>query len=274
MVFGQQVKSKVTGAVGILTGISGDKLLVSFNGRDPVKAPANTLEMGEEMMTAIQYLISEEKTPVKKKVVNSGGSSRRISPLIAKTPSMIFFNTAYMKEYNGITVDDIPYNGGKYVDETGNAGEKYNFAPFDDEFVYGFAEPGHTKGGWKNGSQKELHIEKIDPSCMGSDHLDDVIVVMCANSPLLSKTVVVGWYNHATVYRNPKVFDIGGEKHWMICKCRIEDAHLIEEKDRDFTIPRAAKDGTGFGQANYWYANQDKDYEFRLKVLDYLKQSV
>ena len=131
-------------------------------------------------------------------------------------------------------------------------------------------EPGFTKGGWKEGSQRELHIENIDPSCRHSDHLSNVIIVMCANSPVLNQTVIVGWYDNATVFRNVQTFDWNGKRRWMICKCRIEDAHLVKEEDRNFAIPRAAKDKTGFGQSNFWYANQDKDYEFRLKAIQYI----
>lgn len=270
MEFDQKVKSRATGATGILTGISGDKLSVTFESGFSINVPIEALIIDEELKEMITKEIgSRAAVPAAKKSASSK-PARKAGPLISKTPNMVFFNIAYMKEYKGITEDDVPYNGGSYVGETGNAGEKFNFLPYDEEYVYGFMEPGFTKGGWKEGSQKELHIENIDASCRHDDHIDNVIVVMCANSPIVNKTVIVGWYDSATVYRTVKMFDFGGQRRWMICKCRIEDAHLVKEKDRNFEIPRAARDGTGFGQANFWYANREKDYDFRLQVLDYI----
>lgn len=275
MEFGQKVKSKATGATGVLTGISGSKLLVTFESGFSIAVPVEALEIEEELLEAIKKEIGSKTTkPDKADHSKSSGASIKIGPLISKTPNMVFFNIAYMKEYKGITEDDVPFNGGSYVGETGNAGEKYNFSPYDEEYVYGFMEPGFTKGGWKEGFQKELHIENIDPSCRYDDHLNGVIVVMCAYSPVINKTVMVGWYDNAVVYRNVQVFKKDNEDRWMICKCKIEDAHLIEEKDREFIIPRARQDGTGFGQSNFWYANQEKDYEFRIKVLEYLNNQL
>ena len=274
MEFGQKVRSKATGTEGTLTGISGNKVSVAFESGFSIVVPIETLEIEDELLEMIKKEMgSAVSASSKTDRSKSYGSSVKIGPLISKTPNMVFFNIAYMKEYKGITDDDRPFNGGKYVGETGNAGEKFNFLPFDDEYVYGFMEPGFTKGGWKEGAQKELHIENIDPSCRHDDHINNVIVVMCANSPVVNKTVIIGWYDNATVYRDVKLFDFNGQRRWMICKCRIEDAHLIKEADRDFIIPRASKDGTGFGQANFWYANQEKDYDFRMKVLEYLGKS-
>ena len=43
---------------------------------------------------------------------------------------ILFCNIAWMKEYRGNEDGkDIPLNGGSYVDETGDAHEKYNFTP-------------------------------------------------------------------------------------------------------------------------------------------------
>ena len=47
---------------------------------------------------------------------------------------VLFCNVAYMKYYIGITEDDFPINGGKYVNEEFDATEKYNF--FEVIFMY------------------------------------------------------------------------------------------------------------------------------------------
>ena len=47
---------------------------------------------------------------------------------------ILFCNIAWMKEYRGNEDGkDIPLNGGSYVDETGDAHEKYNFTPVNME---------------------------------------------------------------------------------------------------------------------------------------------
>ena len=47
---------------------------------------------------------------------------------------ILFCNIAWMKEYRGNEDGkDTPLNGGSYVDETGDAYEKYNFTPVNME---------------------------------------------------------------------------------------------------------------------------------------------
>ena len=124
MEFGQKVKSKATGAIGILTGISGNKLSVSFESGFSITVPIEALEIEEELLKQIKREIgSADSKPKKTNQTKTGYPSRKSGSLISKTPNMVFFNIAYMKEYKGITSDDIPYNGGKYVGETGDAAD-------------------------------------------------------------------------------------------------------------------------------------------------------
>lgn len=183
---------------------------------------------------------------------------------------IIYFNIAYMKHYKGITKDDVPHNGGKYVDDNGDAYEKYNFSPYDNKYVYGFVETGRSKGRYKEDKQKELHIENIDKSYTNEDSIDGVTIIMCANSPILQKSVIVGWYDNATIYRYASKHDFNGNPRFMISKCKIKDAHLIEETDRTFIVPRASTDGIGIGQTNYWYANKPEHVEFKEKTISYI----
>lgn len=268
MEFGQKVKSKATGAVGELIGIKGDKLIVTFENSSGIEVSPEFLDIDEELKQEIEKELSSSKT--KKDNKKQSYSSVKLGPLISKTPNMIYFNIAYMKYYKDITDDDKPYNGGKYINDTGDAGEKFNFEPYDDEYVYGYVETGFSKGGYKEGDHKLLHIENIDPSAKGENHISNTIVVMCANSPIENKTVIVGWYDNATVYRGIKKLLYKDVLRWVNCKCKIEDAHLIDENDRYFKIPRAAQEGQGFGQSNFWYANKETDYDFRIKTLEYL----
>lgn len=62
---------------------------------------------------------------------------------------ILFCNIAWMKEYRGNEDGkDTPLNGGSYVDETGDAHEKYNFTPVNMEgreglYCLGFLRQNH-----------------------------------------------------------------------------------------------------------------------------------
>lgn len=89
---------------------------------------------------------------------------------------ILFCNITYMKEYKGITIDDIPKNGGSYVRLKQDAGEKYNFYPLNDGTIKGFVETKH-KEGFEEGDSNQLHIERIDERCKSKDSIDNVLVV-------------------------------------------------------------------------------------------------
>lgn len=128
---------------------------------------------------------------------------------------ILFCNIAWMNYYKGIVWGkDEPQNRGSYVKETLDAHEKYNFEaiPLTEESGYpkgeyclGFVETKSTNKETRN----QLRIEKIY-DCEGMNEetsVDDVLVVYCALYPdaIEKETYVVGWYKHATVYRNCKV---------------------------------------------------------------------
>lgn len=188
--------------------------------------------------------------------------------IINPRPYLLVCRVAYMKYYDGITDEDIPVNGGKYVSENRDGAEKNNFHRYDDGFCYVFVETKYTNGyNAENKTARSINIDQISPLCRGKDSIDRVRVVMIAFSPILNKNVVVGWYDNATVYRN-RIVD--AEKTYMI-KCSFEDAHLIPEKERRFEVPRAQGNEYGIGQSNFWYIQNNasaKDYE--TKLVDYI----
>lgn len=72
---------------------------------------------------------------------------------------ILFCNIAWMKEYRGNEDGkDTPLNGGSYVDETGDAHEKYNFTPVNMEGREHFA--------WRIVSQSE-NVVDIRKTCYG-----------------------------------------------------------------------------------------------------------
>lgn len=121
----------------------------------------------------------------------------------------------------------------------------------------------------------ELHIERYDKILKSFDEVRDMTVVWVASDGKGCK--IVGWYEHATMYRNWQSFydsmyygDRWNDYNFV---AHEQDCYLIKEQDRTFSVPRAPKagKGKGMGQSQVWYA--DSSYaqeEFIPQVLDYL----
>ena len=116
---------------------------------------------------------------------------------------ILFCKISSMKYYKGACEQDIPVYGGKFVEENGYGHEELNFFPVDMEGLeepecVGFVEPKSNRG-----VRNTLHIEKIEGcDAMRKEPLvDDVLVVWCAKRDYGDVTVV-GWYKHATVWRD------------------------------------------------------------------------
>lgn len=190
---------------------------------------------------------------------NGGGTTMR---------RILFCNIAWMDKYRGINDNDIPVNGGSYVEDNNNAHEAYNFEPIhftdvDEEIQYclGFFETKSTNGSNRN----QLHIEKIDKGINKDiEAIDHVLVIWCAKSPKNDFTSVVGWYKNATVYRyyHSVGFESGYVQDYNIL-AKAEECVLLPTNIRSrktmWWVPRSAKKSGpsyGFGQANVWFANE------------------
>ncbi|NLY48187.1 MAG: hypothetical protein GX059_04105 [Clostridiales bacterium] len=188
---------------------------------------------------------------------------------------ILFCNIAWLDYYKGIYEGvDEPVGGGDYVKKTRDAHEKYNFEAIEiygdeDKYCLGYVEVKGTKT-----SPGQLHIEKINgcEDMAGADSVDDVLVVYCAKHPAHNFTTVVGWYEHATVYRyyqemhfssdNPDEADVYVQHYNAIAKA--DDCVLLPRRERSlyskWSIPRrTAGAAYGFGQSNIWYANEDNE---------------
>lgn len=164
---------------------------------------------------------------------------------------IIFCNIAYMRFYDGRVAGELkPLTGGRWVAENEDAHEKWNFLNFDG-FCYGFVQ----------GNSEQMHIENLDKVYTQQDSAEDVTVVWCASHPERG-TVIVGWYEHATINRysqRVRSTAITGIDRYCWFSTKAKDAYLLPEELRTFPIGRAAKDGTGrgFGQQNYWFAKSE-----------------
>lgn len=201
---------------------------------------------------------------------------------------ILFCNIAWMDYYKGIIPGvDVPKNGGSYVSVTGDAHEAFNFLPVDISFTngeypagmycLGFVETKSTNRSDRN----ELHIEKIAgcETLTKENTVEDVLVVYCAKYPFAEKneTYVVGWYQHATVYRyyactTFPLEDGGEEEQYYNALALAENCVLLPRNKRRnpsmWRVPRMSEGrGFGLGQANVWFAS---DREENKALVDWL----
>ena len=176
----------------------------------------------------------------------------------------IFCEVAWMKYYNGVTENDKPRNGGKFIDENGEGGEVDNFTPYN-----------HKCYGCVMHYGNEMHLERLDSSksLRNSPKIEDVTVIWVASNDSGSR--IVGWYEHATMYRYWQDICDGEYDYFRNYnfEANEEDCYLIDTKDRTFIVPRAPQvgKGKGMGQSQVWYA--DSEYAqtvFIPKVQKYL----
>ena len=178
--------------------------------------------------------------------------------------NILFCNITYMKKYIGITDEDMPNKGGAWVEKNKNAHEQWNFLNYNG-YCYGFV--------MNNGQQ--FAIERINEKAKNNATIDGVTVVWCALNDK-NETVIVGWYENATVYRyyqDSVVTPIFGIDRWYFTKAKAENCYLLPESSRSFVIGRAAQAGSGkgFGQQNYWYAESSYAREELIpQVIDFL----
>ena len=183
---------------------------------------------------------------------------------MTENKNILFCNVGYLEHYDS-TKDTKPIeNGGKYPNEHKTGGEINNFHKYEDGKYYGFVEPG-----FKNNKQNMLHIEKIDSNYNGEDEIPGVTVIFCAKSPVIKKTVIVGWYANATVSRMAK--EHNGVKYNITANSG--NAVIIPGNERIFEIPRAnSAERFGFGISQLWYAKEDNEKVRNLVsiVFDYI----
>ncbi len=178
---------------------------------------------------------------------------------------IIFCNIAYMNQYIGNIEKDIPQGGGKWVDEHKDAHEKWNFLNFNG-YCYGFVMQ----------QSNQFHIERVENTSKNSISTEGVTVVWCALNPS-GETVIVGWYENATVYRyyqSSMATPFGLERDYFT-KAKSEDCYLLPESKRTYVIGRASVQGTGrgFGQSNLWYADSEYAKENIIpNIIEYLQE--
>lgn len=122
-------------------------------------------------------------------------------------------------------------------------------------------------------NKNQLHIEKIDGCELSAkdDSVENILVVYCATHPSQGFTTVVGWYQHATVYRYYEElgFEADGEEtYWQSYNAiaKKENCVLLPRNERSqilkWKVPRKNNGiSYGFGRANVWFATEQNENE-------------
>jgi len=167
-------------------------------------------------------------------------------------------NTGWMESYQGNRKSDQISGGGSFVSEEGTGHEVCNFHVHRGK-VYGYVQPAR---GQRSASAGSIKLESIVGGNASSDdeHVENVLVIWTATRPE-GGTVVVGWYNNATVFREyqnfkspPALHSKNGLEGYRI-QASSQDAKLLSIDERTIPVPRQTKGG--MGQSNVWYGNSD-----------------
>lgn len=177
---------------------------------------------------------------------------------------MIFCRVGWMVSYCGLASGDKITGGGAFVEEQDHGHEIFNFQDCKGT-VYGYVQP--TRG-------------KLDINRLGAKPketcVNDVLVVWVAKSEKLNSNVVVGWYKHATLYREAQKppphanRDYNGEVFDYYASSATANATLLPVDERLFKIHTGEG---GMGQANVWYADdpgRDQHSKVRRSVLKFI----
>lgn len=179
---------------------------------------------------------------------------------------VLFCNIAWMKYYNGITDDDIPVNGGSWVDKNNEGAECFNYTLYDDDNYHGFVA---TKS--NRGNANQLHIERLEGVSEDEDVAENVLVIWLARDPVKGKNYIVGWYKDAAVTRYYYEDGDGWPKNVY---AEAENCVLLPINKRHKIVPRAGKEGYsyGMGQANVWFGkNEDEKANLYIKnIIEYI----
>jgi len=184
---------------------------------------------------------------------------------------IIFFNTAWMEQYNGNWIVDVPINGGRWVNENKFGGEVFNFQPLQ-SILYGYVEPGLVE---KNGRQRNINISRLStrPGSKVGNSISNILVVWVATPKNVKRAFMMGWYENATVFRIAQPPPTGSNRIWphqdnpikYFTSANEQDCVLLPVERRTCVIPGK---GRGFGRSNIWYA--EDNLETKNRVIEFI----
>ena len=173
--------------------------------------------------------------------------------------TMIFFNIAWMENYNGETDADKPKDGGNWEEKS----EICNFADVEGR-CYGFVFPANMGA---------INIDKIgaDPT----DELIDGVTIVWTAKRANFGTVVVGWFQNAIVHRNVQLIENSplhdkNNVNQYYAECYFKNATLLKPAQRTFKIPRGEG---GMGQYLIWYADTKLGTQTKDRIEKYIAET-
>jgi hypothetical protein len=184
---------------------------------------------------------------------------------------IIFFSGGWMPSYDGVDNEEI-INGGSYITEHGFGGEVYNFR-----------NSGGRSYGYVMTQSNSLNLARINfGKKVNGDMLENVLCVFVATHPKGGRKIV-GWYRNAKVYAEYQEYlgvdreiktayeDWNDSQVGYYAVADNKNVTLLTEEDRLGT-PEFPKGKGGIGRSNVWYADSEIGYEFRQKVIDFIKE--
>ncbi len=177
-------------------------------------------------------------------------------------PPIIYFNIGWMERYAGVSDTDETKGAHGYLQEHRHGAEAFNFAPTPEGRVRGYRPPG---------TRTRTDIAALGAP-RGFDAIDGVLVVWLAREPASGRTLVVGWYRNATVYRVAREVDIkvNGEPISCTAEAASDHATLVPPALRTFQVQSSrTSPGAGFGQSPTWYGAESVDAAVWLYVQGY-----
>lgn len=167
-------------------------------------------------------------------------------------PPIIYFNIGWMKHYGGSDADDPTIGGHEWLADHKHGLECFNFLPTKAGELQGYRPPG---------TRDRVNIDRLGAR-PGDDFIKGVLVVWLAREPGSGKTLVVGWYRDATVYREARFgrFRLEGMPSEYSVAASKADAVLVPVGARSFQVSSSrTAPGEGFGQKPTWYGSPTVD---------------
>lgn len=171
--------------------------------------------------------------------------------------AIIYVNHAWMTHYRGPVGDKAEGNFG-FLKTNETAHESWNFEPLKGK-VYGYVP-----------RSAEIKITRLGAQKSDTE-VDGVTVVWIARNPRTKKTVIVGWYLNARIFRDADHRNLKRSSGFNVgyqIEAPAADAELLPIDARSYVIPTAKTPGN-LGQSPVWYGKGDA---FNKDVVEYIER--
>jgi hypothetical protein len=172
---------------------------------------------------------------------------------------ILFLYTGWMRKYAGPDANDPTRGNHRWLRAHPHGYEAYNFVP-EAGRLYGYAP-----------IPKGIAIERLGVA-QSSDFVDGVLVVWIARKPNTRRTVIVGWYSNARVFREaqppltPRIIE--NDPVFYRVEAAFTDCVLLLPDARNFPIPSNKERKGGYGMSPIWYGLADPN--FRRSIYSYV----